>query len=114
MKDYGTHANPGKNRIPLTDEDFIQFSEHGIKPSISELVKQTGLSYIFVYNIIHRRVKTISKYNYSLLFGKEAPVREPAKVDGTLFRNMVNLWLFLNDHVTHKDLFTQIGMDHVA
>lgn len=57
-----------------------------------------------VYNIVHGRVKTISDRHYRMLFGEAPPPREPEKVDGTAFRAMVNLWLFLNGDITKSDL----------
>lgn len=106
MKDYRSYTKLNKNRIALTDEDYNQLYDGEVKHSIPEMVKRTGLSYIFIYNIVRRRVKTISERNYKLLFGKEPTVRAFKKVDGSLFRNLVKLWLFLNDDVTQADLFS--------
>jgi hypothetical protein len=73
--------------------------------SVASLAKRTGLPYMQVYNIVKGRVRSISNRHYRVLFGQPPPIREPKKVEGTVFRDMVALWLFLNDGITKADLY---------
>ena len=52
-----------KPRIELTDHDMQRFSDTILSQSIPTLVKKTGLSYMLIYNIVRRRVKTILEGN---------------------------------------------------
>lgn len=102
-----------KPRIELTNRDLQRFSDTILSQSIPALVKRTGLSYTLIYNVTHRRVKTISDQNYRILFGETPPPREARKVDGSVFRVMVELWLFLNDGMTKSDLYREFyGKNH--
>jgi hypothetical protein len=102
-----------KPRIELTDQDMQRFSDTILSQSIPTLAKRTGLSYLLIYNIMHRRVKTISDRHYRILFEEAPPARPAKKVHGSVFRNMVELWLFLNDDVTKSDLFREFyGKKH--
>ncbi len=101
-----------KPRIELRDQDLKRLSDIRTQ-SIPALVECTGLSYMLIYNIINRRVKSISDHHYRLLFGEAPPAREPKKMDGAMFRDMVNLWLLLNDGVTKSDLYREFhGKEH--
>ena len=113
MRDYRTRKKVRNSRIELTDRDMQRFSDAILLQSIPALVKQTGLSYMLIYNLRHRRVKTISERHYRILFGEAPPARQARKVDGSVFRAMVELWLFLNDGVTKSDLYREFyGKTH--
>jgi len=100
-------------RIELTDHDMQRFSDTILSQSIPTLAKRTGLSYMLIYNIVRRRVKTISDRQYRILFGEAPPARPAKKVHGSVFRTMVELWLILNDEVTKSDLFREFyGKKH--
>ena len=43
---------------------------------------------MLVYNVVHRRVKTISDRHYRALFGQAPQPQEPQKVDGAAFGAM--------------------------
>jgi hypothetical protein len=75
------------------------------KSSASDLAKRTGLPYLLIYNIAHRRVKSLSTRHYRIIFGQEPPAQTQEKIDGTYFRQLVELWLFLNDGVSKADLY---------
>lgn len=94
-----------KPRIQLTDQDLRHLFEIRGTRSVPVLARSTGLPYLLVYNVVHRRVKSISDRYYRVLFGQVPPPRKPEKVDGAAFRAMVELWLFLNDDVTKSNLY---------
>jgi hypothetical protein len=76
-----------------------------MKDSVPELAKRTGLPYLLIYNIVHRRVKSLTARHYQIIFGQDPPTQIEEKMDGTLFRRMVELWLFLNDDATKADIY---------
>jgi len=100
-----------KPRIPLTARDIKSlFNIHGTK-SVSNLSKQTGLSYLQIYNLVQGRVFSVSDRHYRMLFRKPAPPQAALKIDGTFFRAMVDLWLYLNNGVTRTDLYREFFKD---
>lgn len=76
--------------------------------SPATLAKLTGLPYMLIYNLVNGRVKSISNRHYQVLFGKDAPPMAALKVDGAVFRAMVDLWLYLNEDVTKADLYRDL------
>ena len=104
MTNHRDRKRVKKPRIKLRDQDLKRLFENRGSLSVPVLVRRTGLSYMQVYNIVHRRVKSLSDRHYRILFGEAPPPIEPKKVDGTAFRAMVELWLFLNDNITKSDL----------
>ena len=113
MMDHRTRMRVGKSRIELTNQDLQRFSDTVLSQSIPTLVKKTGLSYALIYNVAHRRIKSISDRNYRILFGEAPPARLANKVHGSAFRTLVELWLFLNDSVTKSDLYRELyGIKH--
>lgn len=101
-------ARVKKPRVPIAQNDLEQLFTIYSTDSSSELAKRSGLSYLLIYNVLHGRVKTVSNRHYVKLFGKSAPRQAPMKVDGTLFRAMADLWLFLNDGITRADLYRDL------
>jgi len=111
MKAEYLRAASKKPRVGLTDKDIDSLFEiHGTK-AIADLSKRTGLSYLQIYNLVHRRVFSVSNRHYRMLFRKPAPPRAALKIDGTFFRALVDLWLFLNDDVTRSDLYREFFKD---
>jgi len=84
---------------------FFNRIDHG---TISELCLETGLPYDLLYNLAHGRIRSLSPAHYRILFGEEPPEQEPDRVDGTYFRGMVMLWLFLNDRTSKKNLYREL------
>jgi hypothetical protein len=81
--------------------------------SVAKLAKRTGLPYLLIYNIINRRVKSLSARHYRIIFGEDPPAQKQKKTEGTYFRQMVELWLFLNDGITKSDLYWELlGPNH--
>ena len=93
-----------KPRIEITEQNLKHLFEIHAPLSVPALARRTGLSYIQVYNIVHGRVRSISDRHYRMLFGQAPPPGKPQKIDGTAFRAMVELWLFLNADITRSDL----------
>ena len=91
-------------RITLTDGIPRNFFGKIFPGTVSELATVKGLSYNLVYNLVHGRIHSLSKSDYRRIFGDEPPYQVPKRVDGAFFRDMVRLWLFLNDDVTESDL----------
>ena len=104
MTNHRDRKRVKKPRIEVTGQDLKHLVEIHAPLSVSALAERTGLPYMQVYNIVNGRVKSISDRHYRVLFGQAPPPREPKKVDGSAFRAMVDLWLFLNDDITRSDL----------
>ena len=97
-------------RIELTDE--YQERLNALKHKIPETARLAGLPYLLVYNIVHGRVRSMSAHDYRKLFREAPPLQKPRKVDGTFFRKMVRLWLYLNDGATQADLYREFFGTH--
>jgi len=104
-----------KPRIPLTLRDIDHLvAIHGTRSS-PLLAKQTGLPYLQIYNIVSRRVRSVSNRTYLKLFGQPPPAQDPLKVDGALFRTLAGLWLFLDGKTCKADLYRDLlGKDRRA
>ena len=104
-----------KPRVTLTKRDLNRlFEKHGTR-SAADLAKRSGLPYLLVYNVINRRVASVSNRHFKMLFGRPAPRLESLKVDGILFRAIVDLWLYLNEGYTKADLYRDLfGMESDA
>ena len=97
-------------RIELTAE--FQDRLRALKHKIPETARRSGLPYLMVYNLVHGRVRSVSPRNYRKLFREAPPHQDPKKVDGTFFRKMVRLWLYLDDGVTQADLYREFYGRH--
>ncbi len=119
VKDNRKKTRIKKPRIVLTERDLKHLSEiHGTE-SVTALARRTGLPYLMVYNIVNRRVMSVSDRHYRILFQHKPPAQAPLKVDGTAFREMAKLWLYLNDGLTQAELYEELfegipsgGVDH--
>jgi hypothetical protein len=95
-------------RIVLTRQIGKDFFENILKNrSIAEFSKSRGLSYTLIYNLAHGRIGSLSVGNYRTIFKEEPPPQKSERVDGTYFRAMVALWIFLNDNITKSDLYLE-------
>ncbi len=108
MNDFRTKLNVKPPRIILTDRVFNHFFTNIYKESVSELSRRTGLPYRLIYNVVNRRIKSVSAREYRLIFKEIPPPQLIQKVDGNFFREMVTLWLFLHDHETKSDLYRDV------
>jgi len=95
------------SRIPLTEKIQDDFHKNVFRGSVSKLSRQKGLPYDLIYNLVNKRVKSITLREYRFLFGKEPPRQDSKRVDGTYFRQMVDLWIFLNGNTTKADLYRE-------
>jgi len=104
-----------KPRISLTERAIAELCAIHDTQSVTRLAKRTGLPYIQIYNIVHGRVRSVSHRIYRQLFGKPPPVQDPLKVDGALFRDLADLWLFLDGKISKADLYRDLfGKDRRA
>jgi hypothetical protein len=95
-------------RIVVTRKTGKNFLEDILKnQSIAEFSKTRGLSYTLIYNLAHGRIDSLSARNYRTIFREEPPPQKPERVDETYFREMVALWIFLNDNITKSDLYLE-------
>ena len=97
-------------RIELTAK--YQDRLNALKHNIPEAARLSGLPYLLVYNIVHGRVRSISAHDYRKLFREAPPPQESRKVDGAFFRQMVRLWLYLNDGATQAGLYREFFKKH--
>ncbi|MBR9987267.1 MAG: hypothetical protein KFF68_15295 [Desulfosarcina sp.] len=109
MNDRRNRAKVKKPRIVLANRDLEHLFEiHGTE-SAAVLARRTGLPYLLIYNLVHRRTMSLSHRHYVSLFGQPAPWQVALKVDGAAFRAMADLWLFLNDGLTRADLYRELN-----
>lgn len=95
-------------RIELTRKIRKQFLEEILKNlTIAEFSKNRGLSYTLIYNLANGRIDSLSPRNYRTIFREEPPSQKPERVDGTYFREMAGLWIFLNDEIAKSDLYLE-------
>lgn len=99
-------------RVQLTGRIFEHLKEKYSGSSPSDLAKRSGLPYALVYNILNKRVRTISALHYRMLFQESAPSQKLQRVDGAHFREMVRLWLYLNDNITKTSLYRAFHNTH--
>ena len=100
-----TLKTPNENRIRLTETMLKVFLHDVLHETVSEFAAKTGLSYQLIYNLANGRIHSLSKRDYRIIFGEDPPYQEPERIDGSFFRAMVRLWLFLNDRVTEAQLY---------
>lgn len=97
-----------KPRIGVTRQIRKHFLENILKSlSIAEFSKNRKLSYTLIYNLANDRIESLSQRAYRTIFREEPPPQKPERVDGTYFRSMVALWIFLNDEITRSDLYLE-------
>ena len=108
MINHRNRTGAKKPRVTLGDRDIKNLLDLNGSDSVAALAKRTGLPYMLVYNVVHRRVLSVSHRHYQMLFGRPAPLQDTLKVDGTRFRAMADLWLFLNEGLTRADLYRDL------
>ncbi len=105
---FRSHAVTQSNRVELTEALRRRFEASVLSRSVSELAKETGLPYLLIYNIVNARVRSVSPRNFRLIFGEDPPADRIPRVDGSYFRRMVALWVFLDDRTTKMDLYNEL------
>lgn len=97
-----------KPRVKLTLPIRKHFLENILNNrSISEFSKNRRLSYTLIYNLAYGRIRSLSARHYKTIFKEEPPPQRAERVEGTYFRAMVALWIFLNDNITKSDLYLE-------
>jgi len=94
-------------RIRISKKMLSNLFDNIYTGNVSELAADKGLPYSLAYNLVNGRVRSLSVKDYKKIFGEAPPYRQLKRVDGTLFRDMVKLWLFLNDDMTEADLYRE-------
>ena len=102
---YRNAHMPDPNRIRLDEETVDKFFKEIFRGKVPELAVEKHLAYSLVYNVAKGRIKSLSPKEYRILFGEEPLYQGENKVEGTYFRGMVDLWLFLNDDATKSGLY---------
>ena len=108
---YRNAHMPDPNRIKLDEEILDRFFKEVFRGKVPELAVEKHLAYTLVYNVAKGRIKSLSPKEYRILFGEEPLYQAENKVEGTYFRGMVDLWLFLNDDATKSGLYGEFYPD---
>ncbi len=108
---FRQHNAPLSNRVELTEELRRRFESSVFSRPASELARETGLPYLLIYNIVNDRVRSVSPRNFRLIFGEDPPTDRIPRVDGSHFRRMVGLWVYLDDRTTKMDLYNELVAD---
>jgi hypothetical protein len=108
---YSKLKSSGRQRVELSKKILQKILERISSGRVSELADDIGLPYDLVYNLVHGRINSISAENYKLIFGEEPPHQVVKRVDGTYFREMVRLWLYLHPDDSEADLYREFYED---
>ena len=108
---YSKIKSAGPQRVELNEEILKKILKRISSGRISEVADDIGLPYDLVYNLVHGRINSLSAENYKLIFGEAPPNQAVKRVDGAYFREMVQLWLFLNSDVSEADLYREFYRD---
>ena len=108
---YPKIKSSGQQRVELNEEILKKVLKRISSGRISEVADDIGLPYDLVYNLLHGRINSLSAKNYKLIFGEAPPKQAVKRVDSAYFREMVQLWLFLNGDVSEADLYREFYRD---
>jgi hypothetical protein len=107
VKMYSKIKSTAQQRVELNEDILKKIIKRISIGRVSEVADDIGLPYDLVYNLVHGRINSISEENYKLIFGEEPPKQAVKRVDGAYFREMVQLWLYLNEDVSEADLYRE-------
>jgi hypothetical protein len=102
---------PDPNRIKLDEGILDKFFKEIFRGKVPELAVEKHLPYSLVYNVVKGRIKSLSPKEYRILFGQEPLHQGENRVEGTYFRGMVDLWIFLNGDATKSSLYKEFYPD---
>jgi hypothetical protein len=102
---YSKIKSSVQQRVELNEEILKKILKRISSGRISEVADDIGLPYDLAYNLVHGRINSLSAENYKLIFGEAPPKQAIKRVSGGYFKEMVKLWLFLNDDVSEADLY---------
>lgn len=108
---YSKPKSFGRQRVELNKKILQKILERVSSGRVAELADDIGLPYDLVYNLVHGRINSISTENYKLIFGEDPPYQAVKRVDGTYFRDMVRLWLYLHPDESEADLYREFFQD---
>jgi hypothetical protein len=108
---YSKIKSSEQQRVELSRKILQKILKRISSGRISEVADDIGLPYDLVYNMVHGRINSISTKNYKLIFGEAPPYQAVKRVDGTYFREMVRLWLYLNPDDSEADLYREFYQD---
>ena len=108
---YSKKKSSRQQRVELSKKILQKILERISSGRVSELADDIGLPYDLVYNLVHGRINSVSAENYKLIFGEEPPYQAVKRVDGTYFREMVRLWLYLHTDDSEADLYREFYQD---
>ena len=100
-----------QSRIKLDAKMLTRFFEDIYHGEASQLVRGRDLPYSLVYNLAHGRIRSLSSRDYRIIFGEDPPDQAVKRVDGGYFREMVHLWLFLNEELSKAYLYREFFPD---
>lgn len=101
-------------RIAITRTDLEHLFKIRGTRSVPMLARLSGLPYLQVYNLVHRRARSLSRRHYHMLFGTPPPSMDTLRVDGAAFRAMADLWCYLNAGVSRADLHRELVGSHAG
>jgi hypothetical protein len=107
LRMYSKIKFSGQQRVELSKKILQKILERISSGRVSEVADDIGLPYDLVYNLVHGRINSISAENYKLIFGEDPPYQAVKRVNGTYFREMVRLWLYLNTDDSEADLYRE-------
>jgi hypothetical protein len=108
---YGDEYIPDQSRIELTEDILKKFFKEVLHDGVSGLAVEKDLPYSLVYNLANGRIRSLSARKYRIIFGEGPLPKEGDRVDGAYFRDMVKVWLFLNDGETKSGLYREFYPD---
>jgi hypothetical protein len=100
-----------QQRVQLNEEILKKILKRISSGRVSEVADEIGLPYDLAYNLVHGRISSLSEENYKLIFGEDPPKQSVKRVSGAYFKEMVQLWLFLNEDVSEADLYWEFYRD---
>jgi hypothetical protein len=103
--------NIAQSRIELDEKILDRFFKEVFHGGISDLAVEKHLPYSLIYNLAKGRIRSLSARDYRIIFGEEPLPHEQDRVEGTYFRKMVDLWLYLNDSATKSGLYREYYPD---
>ena len=102
---YSKIKSSVRQRVQLNEEILKKILKRISSGRVSEVADDIGLPYDLAYNLVHGRISSLSEENYKLIFGEDPPKQALKRVSGAYFKEMVQLWLFLNGDVSEADLY---------
>lgn len=104
---YSKIKSSSQARVELNEDILKKILKRISSGRVSEVADDIGLPYDLAYNLVHGRISSLSSENYKLIFGEDPPKQAVRRVNGAYFRDMAQLWLYLNDDASEADLYRE-------